>query len=64
MTTKQKLERVKINLTLEKEFYDLLLFEAAQDYMKVATWTKQLLMKSLLGNNKDSNTLTKNEHGI
>lgn len=62
MTTRQKLERVKMNLTLEKEFYDFLLEQAEQDYMRVATWTKQYLKKNLLPNNKASKRLTENEH--
>lgn len=62
MTTRQKLERVKMNLTLEKEFYDFLLEQAEQDYMRVATWTKQFLKKNLLPNNKTSKRITENEH--
>ena len=62
MTTRQKLERVKMNLSLEKEFYDFLLEQAEQDYMRVATWTMQYLKKNLLSNNKASKRLTENEH--
>ncbi len=51
-----------MNLTLEKEFYDFLLEQAEQDYMRVATWTKQYLKKNLLPNNKASKRLTENEH--
>ena len=62
MTTKQKLERVKMNLTLEKEFYDRLLELAEQDYLRVATWTKQYLKKQLLEDNNEFNHHTENEH--
>ena len=54
-------KNVKMNLSLEEEFYELLQDKAKQDYVKVATWTKQFLMKSLLEkNNSDSKCLTKN----
>jgi hypothetical protein len=52
MNAKEKLERIKMNLCLEKEFYDLLLEQAQRDYMRVSTWTTQYLKKSLLGSNK------------
>ncbi len=52
-------EIVKINLSLEREFYELLKAHAKKDYVKVATWTKQFLMKNLLEkNNSDSKCLT------
>ncbi len=51
-------KQVKMNLTLDRDFYDLLKEKATGDYMKVATWTKQFLMKNLLDkNNNMSNTL-------
>ena len=54
-------QNVKMNLSLEKDFYELLQARAKQDYVKVATWTKQFLMKNLLEkNNSDSKCLTKN----
>jgi len=54
-----------MNLSLEKDFYELLQTRAKQDYVKVATWTKQFLMKNLLEKNnmkdkcltKDGNTM-------
>ena len=61
MTTKQKLERVKINLSLEKEFYDFLLEQAELDYMRVATWTKRFLKKNLLDKNKEFKSVSQNE---
>jgi len=64
MTTKQKLERVKINLSLEKEFYDFLFEQAQQDYMRVATWTTQFLKKSLLEKNNKAKCQMKNEHAV
>lgn len=57
-----KHKNVKINLTLDKEFYRLLQKKAKNDYMKVATWTKRFLMQNLLDkNNNDSKSLTQNE---
>lgn len=53
-------QNVKMNLSLEKDFYELLKARAEKDYVKVATWTKQFLMRSLLEkNNSDSKCLTK-----
>lgn len=52
---------VKMNLSLERDFYELLQAHAKQDYVRVATWTKQYLKKNLLEkNNCDSKFLTKN----
>ena len=52
---------VKMNLSLDKDFYELLQENAKKNYVKVATWTKQYLMKCLLEkNNDDSNCLTQN----
>jgi len=52
---------VKMNLSLEKDFYDLLQEKAKKDYVKVATWVKQYLKKGLLEeNNSDSKCLTQN----
>jgi len=54
-------QNVKMNLSIDKDFYDLLKARAEKDYVKVATWTKQFLMKNLLEkNNSDSKCLTKN----
>ncbi|MGD0340499.1 MAG: hypothetical protein ABSA76_02150 [Bacteroidales bacterium] len=52
---------VKMNLSLDKDFYELLQDRAKDDYVKVATWTKQFLMRNLLEkNNSDSKCLTQN----
>jgi predicted HicB family RNase H-like nuclease len=52
---------VKMNLSLEKDFHDLLQEKAKKDYVKVATWVKQYLKKGLLEeNNGDSKCLTPN----
>ena len=61
----KKTANVKMNLSLEKDFYDLLQEKAKNDYVKVATWTKQYLMKCLLEkNNSESKCLTQNENAI
>jgi hypothetical protein len=52
---------VKMNLCLDKDFYELLQDRAKNDYVKVATWTKQYLMKCLLEkNNSESKCITQN----
>ena len=57
----KKTANVKMNLSLEKDFYDLLQEKAKNDYVKVATWTKQYLMKCLLEkNNSESKCLNQN----
>ena len=54
-------QNVKMNLSLERDFYELLQQRAKNDYVKVATWTKQYLMKCLLEkNNSDSKCITQN----
>ena len=58
---RNKKQIVKMNLSLEKDFYVLLQEKARADYMRVSTWTKQLLMRSVLEkNNDESNCLTQN----
>lgn len=47
----KKKEMIKMNLSLEKEFFALLEKKAQEDYVRVSTWVKQFLMKSLLGKN-------------
>lgn len=55
----KKTPNVKMNLSLDRDFYQLLQERAKNDYMRVATWTKQYLMKCLLEkNNSDSKCLT------
>ena len=56
----KKQQVVKMNLSLEREFFELLQEKATKDYVRVATWVKQYLMKNLLENNDDSNCLTQN----
>jgi len=47
-----KKEKVKMNLTLSRDFYEFLKEKSSQDYMKTATWVKRFLMKHLLTENK------------
>ena len=61
----KKTANVKMNLSLERDFYELLQEKAKSDYVKVATWTKQYLMKCLLEkNDSESKSLTQNENAI
>jgi len=57
----KKTKNVKMNLTLSPEFYHLLQQNAQNDYVKVATWTKQFLMKNLNGDKLEKKCLTENE---
>jgi len=61
----KKQQVVKMNLSLEREFYELLQEKAKKDYVRVATWVKQYLMKNLLEkNNSDDKCLTENGTGM
>ena len=56
-------DNVKMNLTLTREFYELLQGKAKGDFVRVATWTKQFLMKHLLEqHNTELKTSNQNEH--
>ena len=57
----KKTKNVKMNLTITPEFYQVLKQNANSDYVKVATWTKQFLMKNLRGDKLDEKCITKNE---
>ncbi len=50
----------RLNLTLDKEFYELLKQRADQDFIPIGTYVKQYLMKALLPNNTYSKCLTQN----
>lgn len=41
-------EVVRLNLTLDKEFFALLKEKAKKDYLQVGTWTQQFLKKKLI----------------
>jgi len=65
MKRMKKSTNVKMNLSLEKDFYALLQENAKKDYVKVATWLKQYLKKGLLEkNNRASKCLTQNGNNI
>ncbi|MBN1184808.1 MAG: hypothetical protein JXB49_21155 [Bacteroidales bacterium] len=57
----RKPQNVKMNLSLEKDFYELLQEKAKKDYVRTATWTKQYLMKKLL--EKNNSDLMSNLNG-
>ena len=61
MKKTKKTPNVKMNLTLSKEFYQMLQDKAKSDYMRVATWTKQFLMKNLLSHKTESKVTVNNE---
>jgi hypothetical protein len=61
MMKRKQQQTVKMNLSIDKDFYGLLQDNARKDYMRVSTWVKQFLMKNLLEkNNSDANSITKN----
>ena len=41
---------VKMSLSLDKDFYDLIQNNAKLNYIKPSTWVKQVLMRSILKN--------------
>jgi hypothetical protein len=41
---------VRLYLTVPPDFYQLVAKRAEQDYVKVATWTTQYLMRNLIVN--------------
>ena len=57
----KKTKNVKMNLTLSREFYKLLQNNAQKEFMRVATYTKQVLMKSLLEHKPESKHEPKDE---
>jgi hypothetical protein len=52
MRTKKNEKVVKMNLSMDSSFYELLKHRAKSDYVPVATWTKQFLMKNLIKGDK------------
>ena len=60
----QKLENdtVRLNLSLSKEFFELLQQKSQYDYVQVGTWVKSYLMKNLIEGDKmeEKGGLTKN----
>ncbi len=62
MKKRIKVQKNKLTLYLEPEFMALLRANAGNDYVKVATWTKQFLMKNLLQKNNEESQMS-NENG-
>jgi hypothetical protein len=60
---KKPLERVKMNLSLDKELFDKIKEEANNEYLKVGTWIRRYLMINLskTNTNKTKKLLTKDE---
>ena len=48
---------VKMSLSLDKDFYDLIQHNARLNYIKPSTWVKQQLMRSILKNNDDEKVM-------
>ncbi|MDF5691605.1 hypothetical protein PQG43_12095 [Aquirufa sp. WAEICH-18A] len=51
---KNPIENIKLNICLSKDVHDVLKTNASKDYIKVATYVKQILMKNLFRGDKDS----------
>ena len=54
--------KTKISISIDDAFHELLKQKARQDYVKVAMWIQQFLMRNLLDKNNDVEfkSLTKN----
>ena len=50
-------KKVRLYLTVDRELHAQLVNNAKSDFMKVATWTTQFLMRSLSQNKPDCLTL-------
>lgn len=48
---------IKMSLSLDKDFYDLIQRNAKLNYIKPSTWVKQQLMRSILKNDDDDNLM-------
>ena len=48
----KKKKQAKVHLTMDKEFYDVLLEEAEKNYLKPTAFILQTLKKSILGDRK------------
>jgi predicted DNA-binding ribbon-helix-helix protein len=49
-------KNIKMNLTLKREFFEVLKQQAERDHLKVSTWVKQFLVKRMeehLNQNQD-----------
>lgn len=64
MTKNREQKHVKMNLCIDKDFFDLLQEKADDEFMRVSTWTKWYLMKNLLDNNKKVKTIRENEYAV
>ena len=64
--TKENLENenVRLNLSLSKEFFELLQKKSHNDYVQVGTWVKSYLMKNLIQGDKmeEKRSVTQNEN--
>ena len=64
MKKSKEQEVVKLTLTLNKDFYDLIQQKAEDEFLKVATYIRRLLKQNLLDKNNydDLKSLTQNEN--
>ena len=64
MTVTKGNETVRLNLSLDTEFYKLLRSKADHDYLQVGSWVKQYLMKRVLcdSDNTYDKCATQNEN--
>ncbi len=62
MTKNREQKHVKMNICLNRDFFNLLQQQADNDFMRVSTWTRWYLMKNLLDGNKNLKRVTENGH--
>ena len=60
----KKQKSVKLNISLDKDIFELLLENARKDYMLVSTKAKQLLYKGLLEKNNNDDIGIENNESI
>ncbi len=61
MKTTVKSKMVKMNLSIEPKFYELLKNNAQNSYIPVSTWVQQFLKKNLLQDKTSAKNETNNE---
>ncbi len=64
MKKSEKQKKIKLNLTLDEDFYKKLEAEASSEFMRITTYTKWLLHRRLREMNKQEKNVKQNEYSI
>lgn len=66
MKKKDEKQNVRLSISLKRGVYDMLVENAKNDYLKVATWTKRFIMQNLdyKNNEREKKCLTKNGNAM